>query len=295
MALKLHLVDGTYELFRAFYAPGPSRRAPDGMDVKATRGFVTTMASLLREDHVTHVAVAFDTVIESFRNALFDGYKIGEGIDPDLWAQFPLVEQAAEALGLVVWRMHEFETDDALATAAARWADDFEQVVICSPDKDFAQCVRTDKVVLLDRRREKTYDEDGVAEKWGVSPASIPDWLALVGDNADGIPGIPRWGAKSAAIVLGHFNHLEQIPEDPDDWSINVRGAKALAGSLAAQREEALLYRTLATLRTDVPLEEDLFDLEWRGADSAKLQALCERTGDHSILGAVEDILRGSA
>ena len=292
--MKLHLVDGTYELFRAFYAPGPSRRTPDGMDVKATRGFVGTMVSLLREDDVTHVAVAFDTVIESFRNSLFDGYKTGAGIDLDLWAQFPLVEQAAEALGLVVWRMHEFETDDALATGAARWADEFEQVVICSPDKDFAQCVRTDKVVLLDRRREKTYDEDGVWEKWGVAPASIPDWLALVGDAADGIPGIPRWGAKSAATVLGHFHHIESIPDSPDDWSINVRGAKALAGSLAGQRDEAFLYRTLATLRTDVPLVEHRADLEWRGVDPAKLAAFGERLGDSSILPPLGDILMRS-
>ena len=292
--MKLHLVDGTYELFRAFYAPGPSRRTPDGMDVKAIRGFVGTMVSLLREDDVTHVAVAFDTVIESFRNALFDGYKTGAGIDPDLWAQFPLVEQAAEALGLVVWRMHEFETDDALATGAARWADEFDQVVICSPDKDFAQCVRSDKVVLLDRRREKTYDEDGVREKWGVAPASIPDWLALVGDAADGIPGIARWGAKSAATVLVHYNHIEAIPDSSDDWSINVRGAKALAASLASQRDEALLYRTLATLRTDVPLAQERADLEWRGVHPAKLAAFGDRLGDSSILPPLGDILMGS-
>ena len=289
--MKLHLVDGTYELFRAFYAPGPSRRTRDGMDVKATRGFVGTMASLLRQNDVTHVAVAFDTVIESFRNNLFAGYKTGEGIDAGLWAQFPLVEEAAEALGLVVWRMHEFETDDALATAAARWKDKFEQVVICSPDKDFAQCVRVDKVVLLDRRRNKTYDEDGVWAKWGVAPASIADWLALVGDTADGIPGIARWGAKSAATVLGHFNHIEDIPDNPDDWLIDVRGAKALAASLAAQRDEALLYRTLATLRTDVPLQEDLVDLEWRGVHPTKLAVFGERLGDASILPPLGDIL----
>ncbi len=289
--MKLHLVDGTYELFRAFYAPGASRRTPDGMDVKATSGFVGTMASLLRQRDVTHVAVAFDTVIESFRNTLFAGYKTGEGIDPQLRAQFALVEDAAEAMGLVVWRMHEFETDDALATGAARWADEFEQVVICSPDKDFAQCVRADKVVLLDRRRDKTYNEDGVWEKWGVSPASIPDWLALVGDNADGIPGIPRWGAKSAAAVLSHFNQLEEIPENSDDWPIKVRGAKTLAATLAGQYDDALLYRTLATLRTDVPLAEDLADLEWRGVHRDKLEVFCDRLGDRSILGGLGDIL----
>ena len=249
------------------------------------------MAALLRHNDVTHIAVAFDTVIESFRNDLFAGYKTGEGIDPDLWAQFPLVEQAAEALGLVVWRMRKFETDDALCTAAARWTDCVEQVVICSPDKDFAQCVRGDDVVLLDRRREKTYDEDAVREKWGVSRTSIPDWLALVGDSADGIPGISRWGAKSAATVLSHYVHIEEIPENPDEWSIGVRGAKTLAAALNTQREDALLYRTLATLRTDVPLEEELVDLKWRGANEEKLEAFCTKIGDRSILDTHADIL----
>ena len=290
--MKLHLVDGTYELFRAFYAPGHIRLTSTGMDVKATCGFILSMAAMLRQDDVTHIAVAFDTVIESFRNDLFTGYKTGEGIDADLWAQFPLVEEAAEALGLVVWRMREFETDDALATAARRWADAVDQVVICSPDKDFAQCVSEQQVVLLDRRRAKVYDENGVREKWGVSPASIPDWLALVGDTADGIPGIPRWGAKSSATVLSHFGKLEQIPENPDEWVINVRGAKALAATLAAQRQDALLYRTLATLRTDVPIEEDLVDLEWGGAQIDMLEAFCSQLGDHSILGVLADILR---
>ena len=289
--MKLHLVDGTYELFRAFFAPGPSRHTPQGMDVKATRGFISTMAALLRHEDTTHVAVAFDTVIESFRNDLFAGYKTGEGIDPHLWAQFPLVEQAADALGLVVWRMHEFETDDALATAAARWKDAFDQVVICSPDKDFAQCVTGEKVVLWDRRREKIYDADGVCEKWGVSPASIPDWLALVGDNADGIPGITRWGAKSAASVLSHYKHIQHIPRRAQDWSTSVRGAKALALSLAEHRDEAFLYRTLAELRTDVPLEEGLADLEWRGVRTLKLEALCDQLGDRSILNSLGDIL----
>ena len=287
--MKVHLVDGTYELFRAFYAPGPGRGSPDGQDVKATCGFLRTMLSLLHDDEVTHVAVAFDTVIESFRNDLFDGYKTGEGIDPALWAQFPLVEQAAEALGIVVWRMHEFETDDALATSAARFAehDQVEQVVICSPDKDFAQCVRGDRVVLLDRRRAKTYDEEGVREKWGVSPTSIPDWLALVGDTADGIPGVAKWGAKSAATVLSHFGRLEAIPLDPDQWPAGVRGAAGLVETLSANHEVAKLYRTLATLRTDVPLKESLDDLEWKGAHRIDLEELCVRLGDDSALGQV--------
>ena len=247
------------------------------------------MCALLREEDVTHVAVAFDTVIESFRNDLFDGYKTGEGIDTDLWAQFPLVEQAAEALGLVVWRMREFETDDALATAAARFADQdpVEQVVICSPDKDFAQCVRGRLVVLRDRRRNTVYDEDGVREKWGVSPVSIADWLALVGDSADGIPGVVKWGAKSAAAVLSHFDHIENIPDDPRRWPDGVRGARALAESLSAHRGEANLYRTLATLRTDVPLEEDLADLEWTGAHRERLEVLCTRLGDAGVLDQV--------
>ena len=207
-------------------------------------------------------------------------------------AQFPLVEEAAEALGMVVWRMREFETDDALATGAARWANrkEVEQVVICSPDKDFAQCVRADVVVLFDRRRNKIYDEDGVREKWGVLPPSIPDWLALVGDSADGIPGIARWGAKSAASVLSHYGHLEDIPAHCDDWPAQVRGAKALAESLADHRDEAELYRTLATLRTDVPLDQELEDLEWRGADAEKLKTLCQRIGDDSILNLVEEL-----
>ena len=291
-AMKLHLVDGTYELFRAFYAPGPSRHTPDGIDVKATRGFVMTMGALLRQDDVTHVAVAFDTVIESFRNDLFSGYKSGDGIEPDLWRQFPLAEQAAEALGLVVWRMHEFETDDALCTAAARWTDNVDQIVICSPDKDFAQCVRGDAVVLFDRRRDMIYNEAGVHEKWGVSPASIPDWLALVGDSADGIPGIARWGSKSAAAVLSHYGHLENIPEHCEQWSIKVRGGKTLAENLAAQQENALLYRRLATLRNDVPLTEELPELRWRGFDAGKLQRFCSHLGDQSLYDRLAGILK---
>lgn len=289
--MKIYLIDGTYELFRAFYAPGPKRHTPEGIDVKATRGFVTSISALLRQDDVSHVAVAFDTVIESFRNDLFSGYKTGAGIDPDLLSQFPLVEQAAEALGLVVWRMHEFETDDALCTAAARWADDVEQIVICSPDKDFAQCVRGDDVVLLDRRRTMTYNEMGVEEKWGVCPESIPDWLALVGDNADGIPGIARWGAKSAAAVLTRFIHLEAIPQNSAQWPIKVRGAETLAANLAAQFEDALLYRQLATLRNDVPLAEEISDLKWRGVNAEKLVRFCAQIGDQTLSSALADIL----
>jgi 5'-3' exonuclease len=230
---------------------------------------------------VTHVAIAFDTVIESFRNELFAGYKTGAGIDADLWAQFPLAEIATRAMGLVTWSMIDFEADDAICTAAARFAGDrrVERVYICSPDKDFGQCVRGDRVVLLDRMRRKVIDEDGVREKMGVSPSSIPDYLALVGDTADGIPGVPRWGAKSAGAVLSRWEHVERIPDDPAAWEVKVRGAASLAESLREQRDASKLYRTLATLRDDVPLPETLDELEWKGADGTALEAFCEEIG----------------
>ena len=289
--MKVHVVDGTYELFRAFYAPGPSRTAADGMDMKATYGLLSSLLALLREDDVTHLAVAFDTVIESFRNELYDGYKTSDGIDPDLHAQFPLVEEATEALGIVTWRMVDFETDDALATAAARYSalPQVDQVVICSVDKDFAQCIRGDKVVMRDRRRKLLYNEAGVVEKWGVAPRSIPDWLALVGDSADGIPGISRWGAKSAAKVLAHYQHIEAIPDDSADWAIKVRGQAALAEHLAAEREEAMLYKTLATLREDVPLREEVDALRWTGPHEAAFDALCARLGIESLRNRVPE------
>lgn len=280
--MKLHLVDGTYELFRAFYAV-PSMRAPDGREVGATRQLMRSLASLLSEPGVTHVAVAFDTVIESFRNELFDGYKTGEGIDPELWAQFPLAEEATRALGIVAWSMVELEADDAICAAAARWRDEVEQVVICTPDKDLCQCVRDGRVVVLDRRREKVLDEEGVIEKFGVPPASIPDYLALVGDTADGIPGIPRWGAKSAAQVLARYGHIENIPPIPTRWDMKVRGAKTLSANLEEMREEAALYRTLATLREDVPLGESLSDLQWTGP-RPELGAFCERIGESRVV-----------
>jgi len=274
--VRVHLIDGTYELFRSFYG-APAARGPGGAEVGATRGFLRSLYGLLTEPGVTHVACAFDHVIESFRNEIFDGYKTGEGIEPDLKAQFPLVERAAAALGVVSWPMVEFETDDAIATAAARFADDprVEQIMICSPDKDFAQCVRGDRVVLWDRLRGKIYDEPAVHEKWGVAPDSIPDWLALVGDNADGIPGVPKWGAKSSATVLAEYRHIEDIPADPSHWYIKVRGAQSLGASLRDHTSLAALYKVLATLRTDVPLEEGLDDLAWRGADRPLLESLC--------------------
>ena len=278
--MQVHLVDGTYELFRAFYGVPPAHDT-QGRPVGALRGLVSTLIALVREPDVTHVACAFDHVIESFRNQLFDGYKTGDGIEPDLMAQFHPAERAVEALGIVAWPMLEFEADDALATAAARFRDapGVEQVVICSPDKDFSQCVVGQKVICRDRRRASDRDEAGVVARFGVPPASIPDWLALVGDSADGIPGIPGYGEKAAAAVLARYLHVEAIPDDPASWSVEVRGKERLAASLRERREEATLYRQLATLRTDVPLAERLADLEWRGAPRAELETLLAGIG----------------
>ena len=285
--MKIHLVDGTFELFRAYFAL-PSISAPDGREVGAVRGLIQTLLILLRQPDVTHVACAFDSVIRSFRNDLFAGYKTGEGTPPELLSQFELAEQAAACLGLVVWPMVEVEADDALGSAANRWWDapGVEQVVLCSPDKDLAQVVRTDRVVTLDRRKDVVRDEAGVREKFGVSPHSIPDYLGLVGDSADGIPGIPRWGAKSTAQVLEHYGHIEQIPEDPADWEVMVRGAKALAASLTEHREAALLYRQLATLQLDVPLPEDLTQLEWHGVRREPYRQLCSDLGFGRLMDA---------
>lgn len=289
--MKLHLIDGTYELFRAYFAM-PKEAAPDGREVGALRGLIASMNSLLREPDVTHVAAATDQVIESFRNDLFAGYKTGEGMPPDLWSQFPLAEEALRALGIVVWPMREFEADDALASAAARWADEVEQVVLLSPDKDLAQCVRGERIVMLDRRRGITYDEAGVLAKFGVAPASIADYLALVGDAADGLPGIPGWGAKTAAAVLAEYGSIEAIPTDPAAWRCRVRGAARVAGTLAERLEDAKLYKLLATLRTDVPLAQCLEDLRWRGPDRAALEDLCGRCGFGNL---ATRILRGLA
>jgi len=276
--VNVHLVDGTYELFRSFFG-APSAKSPDGREVGAVRGLLASMGALLRDEFTTHVAVAFDTAVESFRNDLFDGYKTGEGIDEDLWAQFPLAERAVRALGCVVWPMVEFEADDGLATGAVRFAadDQVERVFICTPDKDLGQMVGG-KIVQYDRKQQKLYDEDAVYEKFGVPPESIPDYLALVGDAQDGIPGLPRWGAKSTANVLVSYGHLEQIPDDAGDWQVKVRGAQALAEALRENRQDAELYRKLATLRTDVPLQEGLDDLHWTGPTD-DLAPLCEELG----------------
>lgn len=286
--MDVHLIDGTYELFRAWFG-APESKSPGGQEVGATRGFLRSMAAMLRDDAVTHVGCAFDRTVESFRNDLFDGYKTGEGLDPDLFAQFPLVERASRALGMVTWPMVEFEADDALASAAAKLRDHpkVDRVVIASPDKDLCQCVRRDDVVTLDRRRGIVLDEEGVRAKFGVSPESIPDYLALVGDTADGIPGIPRWGAKSAATVLASYVHLEAIPADHDAWNVKVRGAATLAANLRERREDAVLYRTLATLRTDAPIAESLGDLRWNGPNRAELEALCSELGERDLLSRI--------
>jgi 5'-3' exonuclease len=281
--VKIHLVDGTYELFRHHFG-APSRKAADGREVGATVGLLRSLAMLVSTPGVTHVACAFDHVVESFRNGLYADYKTSAGVEAGLLAQFALAERAVAALGVVVWPMVEFEADDALATAAARFRDrpGVGQVVICSPDKDLAQAVVGARVVCWDRRRDVVLDEDGVAGKFGVRPRSIPDWLALVGDAADGFPGIPGWGAKSAAAVLERFEHLDAIPDDPGEFGLPAGRASRLADSLAAHRDEAFLYRRLATLREDVPLGDEVGDLEWRGATAA-LEGVCRELGDEAF------------
>ena len=264
--MNIHLIDGTYELFRHYYAL-PSARDADGREVAAIRGVVASVLGMIGEG-ATHIAVATDHVIESFRNELWPGYKTGEGIDPDLWAQFPLLEAALSAAGIMVWPMVEFEADDALAAGALAASRDarVERVIICTPDKDLAQCVRGNRVVQLNRRTRVTFDEAGVVKKFGVLPESIPDYLALVGDSADGYPGLAGWGAKSTAAVLAKFKHLESIPADSSEWHVNASSAGALAATLARERDLAFLFRTLATLRTDISLFDDVDELRWKGA-----------------------------
>jgi len=284
--MKIHLVDGTYELFRNHFG-APPRQAPDGRQVGATLGLLRSLYALLSMPGVSHVGCAFDHVIESFRNDLFPGYKTSVGVDPELLAQFSLAEEAVSALGVVVWPMVQFEADDALAAAVARFGNrkEVEQVVICSPDKDLAQLVSGTRVVCWDRRRDIVINESGVVEKFGVKPQSIPDWLALVGDSADGYPGIPGWGAKSASAALFHYGHLESVPKDPGQWrvsSISPGRAASLAAALSGRWEEALLYRQLATVRMDVPLKEKLSDLRWQGA-RAELKLICQQLGDEKL------------
>ncbi|TMQ26811.1 MAG: flap endonuclease [Candidatus Rokuibacteriota bacterium] len=275
----VHLVDGTFELFRYFLSPAAAfdRSTPEAL--RAVRGVVGSILGML-EGGATHVGVATDHVIESFRNALWPGYKTGEGMDPLLHAQFQPLEDALSALGVVVWPMVEFEADDALAAAAAMAAADgrVDQVVVCTPDKDLAQCVRGDRIVQLDRRTREVRNASAVRQKFGVAPASIPDWLALVGDSADGYPGLPGWGARSAATVLARYEHLERIPKLAMDWEVPVRGALRLATTLAELHERALLFRELATLRADAPVGADVDALRWRGP-CAEFAAWAERLG----------------
>jgi 5'-3' exonuclease len=280
--VRLHLLDGTYELFRAFFG-FPPRLSPDGREVGATLGVIETTLSLLREPGVTHIAVATDTVIESFRNDMFPGYKTSAGVDPNLLAQFPMIEEAFEILGVVCWGMVEYEADDAIATAALRWVEDVEQVVIATPDKDLTQCVIGDRIVTLNRRQQTIMNEDGVREKFGVSPESIPDYLALVGDTADGVPGLPGWGSKSASSVLARWRKLEAIPSKARDWEVSVRGGEKLAATLLERRQDAFLYRDLTTLRFDVPLTETLDDLEWHGVKKEPFLELCQELGFEGV------------
>lgn len=261
--MEIHLIDGTYELFRHFFAV-PSARDAEGREVGAVRGVLASLLGLMK-DGATHVAIATDHLIESFRNDLWPGYKTGEGIDPELLSQFPLLEEVLVAAGFVVWPMVEFEADDALAAAAMAAAENpkVDRVLICTPDKDLAQSVRGSRVVQLVRRTRTTLDEAAIVAKFGVSPASIPDYLALVGDTADGYPGLKGWGAKSTAAVLAKFGHLEAIPKDHREWKVNATGAASLAATLTREWDHALLFRKLATLRTDIPLFTDVDELRW--------------------------------
>jgi 5'-3' exonuclease len=287
VGVRVHLVDGTYELFRAHFSKRPPHRSPTGKDLKATVGVASSLLALLDDptEAVTHLGVAFDNPIRSFRNDLFAGYKTEEGVPPELLAQFDDVEAAVRALGVVVWSMKEFEADDALATAAARFskAKGVDQVRLLTPDKDLAQCLSGTRVVQVDRLREKVTDEAAFVQVKGYGPASVPDFLALVGDAADGIPGLEGFGEKSTAALLAEHPHLEDIPDAVAAWRATPRGAEKLAATLRAHRQDALLYRTLATVRRDVPLKEDLAALEFKGVPKREFLAWCEEVGTSSL------------
>lgn len=287
--MRLHLVDGTYELFRAHFSRRPPHPGPDGTPLKATVQLVSSLLALLADpsERPTHLAVAFDNPIRSFRNDLFDGYKTEEGVPEELLAQFDLAELATRALGITVWSMREFEADDALATGAARFAAEVEQVRILTPDKDLGQCVRKDRVVQVDRMRGKVVDESALRALRGIGPESIPDWLALVGDSADGIPGLPGFGEKGAAAVLAAFGHLEQVPPDPRAWPDSVRSRDTLARTLVEHRAEALLYRTLATLRTDAPIDTSLSALEHKGIPREPFEVFARQVDAPNLLSRV--------
>jgi 5'-3' exonuclease len=288
--MRLHLVDGTFELFRAHYSKAPGRVAPGGWDAKATVGLAVSLLGLLHDEReaVTHIAVAFDNPIRSFRNDLWPGYKTDEGVPPELLAQFDAAEAAIRALGVTVWSMREFEADDALATGAARFRDAVEQVRILTPDKDLGQCLVGRRVVQVDRIRNREIDEAALLARRGIRPESVPDYLALVGDDADGIPGLPGFGQKTASALLARHIHLEDIPRDHAQWPATIRGAAQLSRELQSQREAALLYRRLATLVSDVPLPESLDDLRWRGIPRGSFENWCADLGALALLGPLE-------
>lgn len=288
--MNIYLVDGTYELFRYFYAVPPAKDK-NGQEIGAVRGVLASVFSMI-EAGATHIGVATDHVVESFRNDIYAGYKTSEGVPPELLSQFPILEEALQQLGVMVWPMIEFEADDALASAAAKAAQnpDVTQVLICTPDKDLGQCVSGTRVVQLDRRREIVRDEAGVESKFGVRPESIPDYLAVVGDSADGFPGIAGWGSKAAAIVLSQYLHLENIPKDWRSWKVTIRRAAALGESLFSAWDEALLFRTLATLRVDVPVFDSIDELRWR-SPRPEFEGLCQRMKLPDLMRRVEKML----
>lgn len=279
--MRLHLVDGTYELYRAHFAPRPGHLAPNGIDAKATIGIVESLLALLNDpdEAVTHIAVAFDNPIRSFRNDIYAPYKSDEGVPPELRSQFDAAEDAIRAIGVTAWPMREYEADDALATAAHRFRDEVEQVRILTPDKDLGQCLDDDRIVQVDRRQRKVINEAAFRELRGFGPRSMPDFLGLAGDAADGFPGLPGFGQKSAALVIGAYRHIEDIPADPLEWKVKVRGAVQLATTLAERREEALLFRHLATLVVTVPLAEALDDLKFAGVPRERFQSWCDELG----------------
>jgi 5'-3' exonuclease len=279
--VRLHLIDGTYELYRAHFAPRPGHLAPSGNDAKATVGIVESLLSLLNDaqEAVSHIAVAFDNPIRSFRNDLYAGYKSDEGVPPELHSQFDAAEDAVRAIGIAVWSMDEYEADDALATGARRFRDEVDQVRIMTPDKDLGQCILGDRVVQVDRRQRKVTNEAAFRAERGFGPHSMPDFLALTGDSADGFPGLPGFGKKTASMLLGVYEHLEDIPTYAMNWKVQPRGALQLATTLAAHRDEAFLYRKLATLVDTVPLKDSLKDLEFRGVPKARFEKWCDDLG----------------
>jgi 5'-3' exonuclease len=286
--MRLHLVDGTYELYRAHYSPRPGHLDPSGNDTKATVGIVESMLALLhdQDEAVTHIAVAFDNPIRSFRNDLYPYYKSDEGVPPELHAQFDSAERAIAAIGVTVWSMREYEADDGLATGARRFRDEVEQVRILTPDKDLGQCIHGDRVVQVDRRQRKVTNESAFRTDRGFGPESMADFLALTGDTADGFPGLPGFGKKTASILIGSYQHIEKIPADSADWKIKPRGAIQLAATLADRRDEAFLYRKLATLVETVPIQNSLEDLKFHGVPRTRFEQWCHDLGVDRLLTA---------